>query len=158
MNENLQLKEEVINKGLLRTKTISSSTGKVTRSKKRIRHLINEHVFDVHDSVADTVKIAFLILSCISRLYNASFSKTKLKKEDKELIEATLATYTSATTNLDVQFSTEGGVETLQKLLKRQAIIGEIMKAIQADEDISDEDIITLIKEVETKLNLPQGE
>ena len=97
--------------------------------KARARKAINEQVFDNEDSIADNAKMISLMLTMMSRLYGAMSDETKAKldSDDRALIEYTMSKFASTNTRADMQFASDGAVPTIDKLLDRQAKIGEIV-------------------------------
>ena len=97
--------------------------------KMKVRHQIESEVFDLHDSVADNAKWLSLLTTLMSRMYDTftDTQKGRLSTEDKALIEEVFGIFKSTNTRGDVQFSKEGPA-MIEKIMNRQAQIGEIVK------------------------------
>lgn len=97
--------------------------------KDEIRYKIETEVFDIHDSLADTTKWVSLLTTLTSRLYNIlpEEQKALLSLTDRSLIETVFTKFSEVNTRCDVQFSQEG-ISLVDKLLERQAKLGEIIK------------------------------
>ena len=100
-----------------------------TDKKARVRYEIETEVFDLRDSVADNAKWLSLLTTLLSRMYGTftDTQKNKLSTKDRALIEGVFATFATTNTRGDVQFAQEGPV-MIQKIMQRQAQIGEIVK------------------------------
>ena len=100
-----------------------------TDKKARVRYEIETEVFDLHDSVADNAKWLSLLTTLLSRMYGTftDTQKNKLSTEDRALIEGVFTMFATTNTRGDVQFTQEGPA-MIQKIMQRQAQIGEIVK------------------------------
>lgn len=98
--------------------------------KAKQRYKIEKQVFDTQDSVADNAKMISLMITLLSRFYDSftDTQKNRIPQEDKALIEYLFSKFAETNTRADVQFSQEGGQTMVDKLLDRQAKIGEIVK------------------------------
>jgi hypothetical protein len=95
------------------------------------RYIINEDVFDLHDSVADNAKAISLIFSLLRRIYEnlPDDIKDNIPEEDRQIIEYAFEKHKSIKTRADVQFIEEG-VKMIDKIFDRQKKIGEIIANI----------------------------
>ena len=100
-----------------------------TDKKARVRYEIETEVFDLHDSVADNAKWLSLLTTLLSRMYGTftDTQKNKLSTKDRALIEGVFTMFANTNTRGDVQFAQEGPA-MIQKVMQRQAQIGEIVK------------------------------
>ena len=100
-----------------------------TDPKMKTRLKIEQEVFDIEDSVADNAKWLSLLTTLLSRIYSIlpEDQKSELKAEDRALVEGVFTMFSATNTRGDIQFSKEGPA-MIQKIMSRQAQIGEIVK------------------------------
>ena len=123
-------KEVKITDGISYKKGVAEELSPPSSDKKmKVRHQIESEVFDLHDSVADNAKWLSLLTTLMSRMYDTftDTQKGRLSTEDKALIEEVFGIFKSTNTRGDVQFSKEGPA-MIEKIMNRQAQIGEIVK------------------------------
>lgn len=114
------------NRGLFK-RQFASATGNMSLKKFKVRETINKEVFDIHDSVADLNKTVLLMISMLVRFYNSDFDNSKLSVQDKAMIEYAFDKFINITNRLDLDFVSQGGFETIDKLLEAQQTIAEII-------------------------------
>ena len=116
--------------GILYQTTIEEVPMVPSTSKKIMkRQEIQDEVFDLEDSVADNSKMISLMLTVMDRMYNTftETQKAKMTAEDRGMIEYMFSKFKVTETRADVQFKSEG-LELVDRLLDRQATIGDILK------------------------------
>ena len=103
-----------------------------TDKKSKLRYEIQEEVFDLSDSVADNAKLISLMFAMSVAMYNALSDDTKNNIPDdvKAKIEYAITKFGSIETWGQIQLNTEGN-EAIDKLLDRQAKIGDIIKGLK---------------------------
>ena len=113
-------------RGALRTPAVTEVPDTELKVDKKSKHrlAIQEQVFDNADSIADNAKIASLLLTVISRIYDIipSSQKDNLDQNDRDMIEYTFNKFANTNTRADIQFATEG-LALVDRLLDRQAAI-----------------------------------
>lgn len=100
--------------------------------KAKIRHKIEEEVFDIEDSVADNSKLISLIFSLGETIYSvlSDAQKNKIPKEKRELIEYAILKFNETQTWGDLQIKEEGKL-SIDTLLERQGKISKIIKGFE---------------------------
>jgi len=106
----------------------------VTKKDKKslVRLQIQDNVFDIHDSVADNAKMISLLTTLMSRMYDtfSTTQKGKLTTADRTVLEHMFTKFSTTTTRADIQVSVNGATATIDKMLDRQAQIGQILTGI----------------------------
>jgi len=99
-----------------------------TNKKDFIRKDIQDQVFDTEDAIADNAKMISLLLTVVSRMYDAmnATDKANIPATDKTTIDYVVAQFKLTQTRADVQFALEGPA-LIDKLLSRQGTIGTIV-------------------------------
>lgn len=102
-----------------------------TDKKSKLRYEIQEEVFDLGDSVADNAKLISLMFAMSVAMYNAlpDDIKDNVPDDVRTKIEYAIAKFGSIETWGQIQLDAEGN-EAIDKLLDRQAKIGDIVKDI----------------------------
>lgn len=117
--------------GALRSNAVTEVLDQEPKADKKSlsRLQIQEEVFDNSDSIADNAKMISLMMTLVSRIYNVldDTQKDNLSTDDRNLIEYTFNKFSNTNTRADVQFASEG-ITLIDKLLDRQASIGNIVK------------------------------
>jgi len=115
--------------GMLVEKAVKKVLDDEPKSDKKslVRKAIQDEVFDAEDSIADNAKMISLLLTMISRMYDALPATTKNNIVDKTTIDYVLTKFANVQTRADVQFAQEGS-SLIDKLLDRQATIGHLVK------------------------------
>jgi len=99
-----------------------------TDKKTKIRYEIEKDVFDLRDSVADNAKLISLMFAMSIAIYNVlpDEIKNNIPENVREKIDFAIKKFNSIKTWGDIQLEKEG-TEAIEKLLDRQAKIGEII-------------------------------
>lgn len=117
--------------GALRSNAVTEVLDQEPKADKKSlsRLQIQEEVFDNSDSIADNAKMISLMMTLVSRIYDVldDTQKDNLSTDDRNLIEYTFNKFSNTNTRADVQFASEG-ITLIDKLLDRQASIGNIVK------------------------------
>lgn len=100
--------------------------------KAKQRALIDERVFDIHDSIADNAKWAAILTTAISIMYQAMDADTKgrMDPRQKGLMDVLVASYSTVQTRFEVQYEKEG-LELIFKMIQRQKEIADIIKELE---------------------------
>jgi len=116
--------------GMLFTKAVKKvySDTISTDRKDFIRKDIQDEVFTIEDSVADNSKTISLLLTIVSRMYEAMnpTDKANIPPADVATIDYVINSFKTVQTRADIQFAAEGPA-LVDKLLARQGKIGEIV-------------------------------
>ncbi len=122
--------EKVSKDGVVFKRQVTEVNTSVPANKKSLARVkINEQVFDIHDSIADTTKWLSLLSSMVARIYLAmpEEQKATMPVPERQMIEYAFSKFMGATTRADVQFEQEG-IAMIDKLFERQTKIAEIVK------------------------------
>lgn len=100
-----------------------------TDKKTKDRFKIQEEVFDDLDSIADNAKMISLLTSVVGRLWTLvpAADKDNLPPEEKASIDYLFSQFQNINTHADYLYALEG-TELVDRLLARQAKIGNILK------------------------------
>jgi len=100
-----------------------------TDKKFRNRAMIDEKVFDIHDSVADTAKWCSALTVAVTILYNVldEESVKRMSPEQKALIDSLVKSLEENTTRFQSQYNEEGE-SLVYKILERQGEVNKILK------------------------------
>lgn len=114
---------------VFRRRVVESPSSMPLTKKSLARVRIEEQVFDIHDSVADTTKWLSLLSSMVARMYASmpEEQKATIPLQERQMIEYAFSKFMGATTRADVQFEQEG-IAMIDKLFERQTKIAEIVK------------------------------
>jgi len=128
------LQEIRVKKGPLVSTKYVETIDETPKSDKKIKaqYAIEKEVYSaLADSVADNAKLVSLVFAMGSAMYNALPDSTKnnIDASTKDKIEYAIKKYESIETWGDLQLKAEG-TEAIDRLIDRQAKIGEIVKAI----------------------------
>jgi len=109
---------------------VLDSEPKVGR-KQEARYRIHNEVFDLEDSVADNAKMISLLTTMISRIWDiqTDSQKNSLPDADREAIDYVVSSFKDTITWADIKWASEG-IGFADKLIKRQARIGSIIKKV----------------------------
>ena len=123
--------KKAVSKNLYKTFLVEEPSEMTYDKKARLRHSINDEVFDLHDSVADNAKMISLLFALLSRIYDAlpDTVKANIPDKDREIIEYAFNRYHSIQTRADVEFAVNG-INLINRLMERQSKIGELFKEI----------------------------
>jgi len=99
-----------------------------TDSKSIKRLEIQDSVFDIEDSLADTTKWLSLLTTVVERMYSVmpAADKANLTAADKAMIDYAMTKFKATTTRADTQYAIEGNV-MIDKILNRQSQINKII-------------------------------
>jgi len=130
----MEYKKTTITRGMVvepAVEAVLDSTPK--KDKKYLARLqIQDNVFDLNDSVADNAKMISLLTTLMSRMYDtfSTSQKNLLSTTDRALLEHVFTKFNTTDTRADLQVSKEGATTVIDKLLDRQAQIGQILTNI----------------------------
>lgn len=129
-----KLKETVTTNGLLVQKAFVEELDKTPKIGKKptAKYDIQNHVYeDLSDSVADNAKMISLIFAMGATIYEvlSATAKSKIPAQAKETIEYAIQKFHETQTWGDIQLAQEGH-SAIDKLLKRQGDIGDIIKKV----------------------------
>jgi len=125
------LKKTIEIKGALRTPTIEEVLKpKKTDYKSKIRYEIQENIGDHEDITADISNMLSLSLSMMFMMWDSMSDEQKngIDEEHRGFIDYARNKFSSTVTYADIKFR-ENGVTEIDKLLDRQAKIGDIVKS-----------------------------
>jgi hypothetical protein len=124
-------KQEMIsNDGVVFNKKVIELPATPSSSKKAFQRLaIENEVFDIHDSLADTTKWLSLLSSVVARMYAIlpESQKAQIPAQERAVIEYAIQKFNDSTTRADIQFALEGN-QMIDKIFDRQTQLSSIIK------------------------------
>jgi hypothetical protein len=127
----MELKETIKQvKPCIYKKVVEEEPSYFIGKKGQWRYQIHKEVFDLYDSVADNAKMISLLFTLLSRIWDAlpDDIKSNISDEDRQIIEYAFEKFHNIKTRADIQFQEEG-TKLIDKLMDRQAKIGEIVSS-----------------------------
>ncbi len=121
--------EMVSNDGVVFNKKVIELPSAPSSSKKAFQRLaIENEVFDIHDSLADTTKWLSLLSSVVARIYAIlpESQKSQIPAQERAVIEYAIQKFNNSTTRADTQFAQEGN-QMIDKIFDRQTQLSQVI-------------------------------